>query len=154
MQRILEPLETAGATGVYMARGNGCHHRVHPIFAAFIGNYPEQILSTGSIYGECPTCDVDCRLLGGYDSHSDNQLQDLKSVQKILDSFDEVFYCNVIDCIKSLFGDPNFTSFLRFSPEKHYTDDTKGVQMYHDMHTGKWWWTTQVSSIFNTLVLN
>lgn len=66
----------------------------------------------------------------------------------------EVFYRDVIDCIKSLFGDPNFTPFLRFAPEKHYTDDTKGIRMYHDMHTGRWWWATQVSSIFNALVLN
>ena len=66
----------------------------------------------------------------------------------------EVFYRDVIGCIKSLFGDPNFTPFLHFAPEKHYTNDTKDLRMYHDMHTGKWWWATQVSSTFNTLVLS
>jgi hypothetical protein len=60
----------------------------------------------------------------------------------------EVFYRDVIECIKSLFGDPNFTPHLRLAPEKHYTDDTKDTRMYHDMHTGKWWWSTQVSTIF------
>jgi hypothetical protein len=37
----------------------------------------------------------------------------------------DVFYCDVIECIRSLFGDPNFTPYLCFAPEKHYTDDTK-----------------------------
>ena len=89
MRRILEPLETAGTTGVYMTCGDGHRYRVHPIFAAFIGNYPEQILSTGSIYGECPTCNVDHGLLGDYDSHNTNQLWDLRSVRTILDTFDQ-----------------------------------------------------------------
>ena len=89
MQRILEPLETAGTTGVYMARGNGQLHRTHPIFMVFIGNYPEQILSTGSITGKCPTCDVDHEHLGDYDLQDTNQLRDLESVLKILDTFDQ-----------------------------------------------------------------
>ena len=89
MRRILEPLETAGTTGIYMTRGDGHRYRVHPIFAAFIGDYPEQILSTGSIYGECPTCNVDRGLLGDYDSRNTNQLRDLRSVRTILDTFDQ-----------------------------------------------------------------
>jgi len=56
MHRILVPLETAGSTGVLMMCGNGRVYRNYPIFAAFIGDYPEQILTTGSITGECPTC--------------------------------------------------------------------------------------------------
>ena len=57
----------------------------------------------------------------------------------------EVFYRDIVECIRSLFGDPNFTPYLHFAPEKHYTDDTKDTRMYHDMYTGKWWWATQVS---------
>ena len=58
----------------------------------------------------------------------------------------EVFYRDIVECIRSLFGDPTFTPYLRFAPEKHYTDDMKDTRMYHDMHTGKWWWATQVSA--------
>ena len=57
----------------------------------------------------------------------------------------EVFYRDIVECIRSLFGDQTFTPYLHFAPEKHYTDDTKDSRMYHDMHTGKWWWATQVS---------
>ena len=89
MQRILEPLETARMTGVYMACGNGQLHWAHPIFTAFIGDYPEQILSTGSISGKCPMCNVDHDHLGDYDLQDTNQLQDLESVLKILDTFNQ-----------------------------------------------------------------
>lgn len=56
----------------------------------------------------------------------------------------EVFFRDVIACIRALFGDPDFAMYLVLVPEKHYTDDRKTVRMYHDMHTGKWWWSTQV----------
>lgn len=43
-----------------------------------------------------------------------------------------------------LYGDPQFTGILVFMPERHYADPDMGVRLYHDMHTGKWWWETQV----------
>ena len=52
-----------------------------------------------------------------------------------------------MDCISSLLGDPNFAEHLIFSPERHYGDQDMTVRLYHDMHTGKWWWETQVSHI-------
>ena len=62
----------------------------------------------------------------------------------------EVYFCDVIACIKVLYGDPDFAQYLVFLPEKHYVDKRKMQRMYHDMHTGKWWWSTQVRS---TLVI-
>jgi hypothetical protein len=56
----------------------------------------------------------------------------------------EVYFRDVIECIKALFNDPSFTPYLMLVPEKHYTDETKSKRMYHDMHTGRWWWSTQV----------
>ncbi|KAH9000966.1 hypothetical protein EDB86DRAFT_3074969 [Lactarius hatsudake] len=89
MRKILAPLETAGMAGVYMARSDGHLHQNHPLFAAFIGDYPEQILSTGSISGQCPTCDVDHNKLGDYDSRDTTHLRDLGSVLNIIDSFEQ-----------------------------------------------------------------
>ncbi|KAF8258517.1 hypothetical protein EI94DRAFT_1774184 [Lactarius quietus] len=77
MHRILVPLESVGSTGMPMMCGNGRIYRNHPIFAAFIGDYPKWILTTGSITGECPTCDVDHDRLRDYDSRDNNQLRDL-----------------------------------------------------------------------------
>ncbi|KAI0673079.1 hypothetical protein C8Q78DRAFT_970055 [Trametes maxima] len=55
----------------------------------------------------------------------------------------EVFYRDVIACIRALFGDPEFSGILVFAPERHYTDDSRKMRVYFDMHTGKWWWDTQ-----------
>jgi len=58
----------------------------------------------------------------------------------------EVFFRDVIACIRALFADPDFAPYLVFRPEKHYVDEEKTERMFHDMHTGKWWWCTQVST--------
>ncbi|PIL31105.1 hypothetical protein GSI_05801 [Ganoderma sinense ZZ0214-1] len=55
----------------------------------------------------------------------------------------EVFFRNILECIRALYGDPEFTPLLLLVPEKHYTDETKSERVYFDMHTGKWWWATQ-----------
>lgn len=56
-----------------------------------------------------------------------------------------VYYRDIIECIKALFSDPNFADFLVFAPERHYADEDETVRLYHEMHTGKWWWNSQVS---------
>ncbi|KAG2050313.1 hypothetical protein BDR06DRAFT_1065146 [Suillus hirtellus] len=55
----------------------------------------------------------------------------------------DIYYRDVLECIKALYGDPDFADYLVFAPERHYTDDDETVQLYSDMHTGKWWWNTQ-----------
>ncbi|KAF9000765.1 hypothetical protein BDQ17DRAFT_1391292 [Cyathus striatus] len=55
----------------------------------------------------------------------------------------DVYFRDIIDCVKALLGDPNFAPYLVFEPEKHYTDNTETTRMYHDMHTGRWWWEKQ-----------
>ena len=54
-----------------------------------------------------------------------------------------LYYRDVLDCIKALFGASEFAQYLVFAPEQHYSDNTKSTRLYHDMHTGKWWWWTQ-----------
>ena len=56
----------------------------------------------------------------------------------------ELYYRPVLDCIRWIFGDPNFAGLLVFIPERHYSDEDNTERLYHDMHTGKWWWDTQV----------
>ncbi|KAG1733539.1 hypothetical protein EDB19DRAFT_1830920 [Suillus lakei] len=58
------------------------------------------------------------------------------------ESFD-VYYHDILKCIKSLYGDPDFARYLTFAPECHYTDEDQTVHLFHDMYTGKWWWNTQ-----------
>ena len=35
----------------------------------------------------------------------------------------EVYYRDVIACLRVLFGNPDFAPFLVFAPEKHYVDE-------------------------------
>ena len=59
----------------------------------------------------------------------------------------DVYYRDVIACIRVLFSDRAFAPYLVFSPERHYTDETQQTRLYHNMYTGKWWWTTQVRNV-------
>ncbi|RDX39856.1 hypothetical protein OH76DRAFT_1515212, partial [Lentinus brumalis] len=55
----------------------------------------------------------------------------------------EVFYRDIIACVRALYGDPEFSGILVFTPERHYADVDQTVRVYFDMHTGRWWWETQ-----------
>lgn len=63
----------------------------------------------------------------------------------------DVYFCDVIKSVRALFGDPDFVPYLVFKPENQYTDERKDVHMYHDMHTGMWWWTMQVRCTSSSL---
>ncbi len=62
----------------------------------------------------------------------------------VADEVFEIFYRDVIQCIRALYGDPEFAGLLVFTPEKHYADADQSVRVYFDVHTGEWWWETQV----------
>ncbi|KAI0633956.1 hypothetical protein C8Q77DRAFT_1193668 [Trametes polyzona] len=55
----------------------------------------------------------------------------------------EMYYRDVLQCIRALYGDPEFADVLVFTPEKHYSDASRTKRVYFDMHTGRWWWGTQ-----------
>ncbi|KAH9005590.1 hypothetical protein EDB86DRAFT_3061765 [Lactarius hatsudake] len=66
MQIILAPIAGYGETGVAMKSGDGTWRRCHPIFALFVGDYPEQILVTCTYSGQCPKCVVPHNRLGEF----------------------------------------------------------------------------------------
>lgn len=78
---ILEPLCTAGANGIPMMSGDGVQRRVHPILAAFVGDYPEQVLVTGVLTGNCAVCDCPRDELGDLDAAF--KLRDLDEALRI-----------------------------------------------------------------------
>ncbi|KAI0694433.1 hypothetical protein BC835DRAFT_1415334 [Cytidiella melzeri] len=55
----------------------------------------------------------------------------------------DFYYRDIVECIKALFGDPEFAPHLSFVPEHHYLNKDRTVRLYHDMYTGKWRWSTQ-----------
>jgi hypothetical protein len=55
----------------------------------------------------------------------------------------ELYRRDIIECIRALYGDPQHASYLCFVPERHYADADQTIRLYHDFHTGRWWWETQ-----------
>ncbi|KAI0063046.1 hypothetical protein BV25DRAFT_1802716 [Artomyces pyxidatus] len=85
MRRIMEPIKKAGEDGVNMASGDGVVRRCHPIFAVFVGDYPEQALVACVKYGECPKCVVAHEDLGDFESAP---LRNLFDIVDALSQFD------------------------------------------------------------------
>jgi hypothetical protein len=64
MRNVLGPIASFGESGVVMMSRDGVWRRCHPIFAIFIGDYPEQALVTCTFNGRCPKCVVPPGQLG------------------------------------------------------------------------------------------
>ncbi|KAN0103742.1 hypothetical protein V8E52_011679, partial [Russula decolorans] len=66
MQHLLAPIGPVGETGIDMMSGDGIWRRCHPIFAIFVGDYPEQVLVSCTFSGYCPKCTIPHDQLGEY----------------------------------------------------------------------------------------
>ncbi|KAJ6447954.1 hypothetical protein C8R45DRAFT_1057423 [Mycena sanguinolenta] len=76
MAFIFEALKEAGIQGMAVTSGDGVMRRGHPIYATFVGDYPEQ----------CPTCDVPRDEFG---EDTKFPLHDLEKILEALDTLDE-----------------------------------------------------------------
>jgi hypothetical protein len=56
----------------------------------------------------------------------------------------EFYHRDIIECVRSLYGDPQFAQVLAFASERHYTSAECLCCIYNEMHTGNWWWSVQV----------
>ena len=63
----------------------------------------------------------------------------------------DLYYRPILECIEALLGNSEFAKKLVFAPERHYSDEDCTIRLYHDMHTGKWWWDTQVCIVWNII---
>jgi hypothetical protein len=59
----------------------------------------------------------------------------------------EFYYRDAVECIRSLYGDPEFARDLAFAPERHFTSHDRTSRLYNEMYTCDWWWTVQVRSL-------
>ena len=64
MEHLLGPIHGYGERGLVIMSGDGTWWRCHPIFASFVGDYPEQALVTCTYNGRCPKCLVPSDQLG------------------------------------------------------------------------------------------
>lgn len=85
--RMLEPLKSLDKTGpIEMSSGDGIVRRTFPIFACFVGDYPEQVLVSGCKTGDCPRCPARLPELG--DLKEDYEYRDLAKILEALATFE------------------------------------------------------------------
>ena len=59
-----------------------------------------------------------------------------------------LFMCDIIQCIKPLYGHPEHVQYLVLMAERHNADANKTIWLYHEMQTNQWWWSTKVFFFF------
>ena len=85
--RMLEPLKHLDETGpIKMSTGDGVVRQTFPIFACFVGDYPEQVLVSGCKTGDCPRCPAKRLELG--DLEEDYEYRDLAKILEALATFE------------------------------------------------------------------
>jgi hypothetical protein len=62
----------------------------------------------------------------------------------------DFYHRDTLECIRSIFGDPQYAEDLVFAPERHYTNRERDCRLYHEMYVGDWWWDTQVRTLNST----
>jgi hypothetical protein len=55
------------------------------------------------------------------------------------------------DALKSLWGSPALFRFMKFMPEKQYTNSKTKKRLYNEMNTGNWWWNKQASVVYQAV---
>lgn len=51
----------------------------------------------------------------------------------------EVYFCHILECVNTLFGDPEFAPILLLVPKHHYANANHTIRVYFDINVGKWW---------------
>jgi hypothetical protein len=114
MQLILAPIGSCGETGVAMMSADGIWRRCHPIFAIFVGDYPEQALVTCTYNGRCPKCEVPRDRLGEFQEFPSRTPSEANKTYRLADGNVHVFHraCREA-CVKPVFHP--FWEILPFS---------------------------------------
>ena len=81
MRTLLNPIAAYSEGGVSMMSGDGVWRRCHPVFASFVGDYPEQALVTCTFSGRCPKCVAPLDQMGEFTRFP------LRSYDKAFDTF-------------------------------------------------------------------
>ena len=92
MELVLRPIEKCGEQGLAMMSGDGIWRRCHPIFASFIGDYPEQALVTCTYNGRCPKCLVPSDQLGEFQRFPNHDLTQAINVFQLANGDTHVFH--------------------------------------------------------------
>ncbi|KAI0074312.1 hypothetical protein K474DRAFT_1716561 [Panus rudis PR-1116 ss-1] len=59
------------------------------------------------------------------------------------DEIYEVYFRDALECVRALFGEPEFAPHVITKPGRFYADANRTQRVHWDMFTGKWWWAMQ-----------
>ncbi|KAH9846211.1 hypothetical protein C2E23DRAFT_602675 [Lenzites betulinus] len=135
----------------------------HNIYAPFTSKMDWEVARWAKLRGAGSTSFDDLTQIEGLTEALSLSYRRMRDLNKIVDSLPtgrpaferheivvadeafEVYTRDIIQCIKSLLGDPEFAPLLLLVPERHYADRDHTTRTYFDMNTGKWWWATQAA---------
>jgi hypothetical protein len=92
IDHVLGLIRAYGERGLAMMSGDGTWRRCHPIFASFIGDYPEQALVTCTYNGRCPKCLVPSNQLGELEHFPDCDLTQALNTFQLADEDAHAFH--------------------------------------------------------------
>ena len=92
MRVILDPIKAYGETGIKMVGGDGISRRCHPIFALFVGDYPEQVLVACTYGSRCPKCLVPPDELGSPNRFAPRDYDKARDAYLLADGDAHVFH--------------------------------------------------------------
>ena len=60
-----------------------------------------------------------------------------------------LFYCDALECVEYLFGNPMFADRVDFCPVQLYRDTERLIHVYNEWITGNAAWEMQVRALFS-----
>ncbi|KAI0055661.1 hypothetical protein BV25DRAFT_1815297 [Artomyces pyxidatus] len=165
------PIATAGAplNGVaaesYVEYGGklagGAEHRDDNPWAPFANELEWELVRWAKTRGPTSTAFTDLLQIKGLREKLELSFKNVGDVNTIIDNqlpttpaFNceevevdgekyEVYFRDILACVRSLYGNPEFSPFMTYAPERHFCDEEKTNRVFDEMHTGDWWWKLQ-----------
>ena len=85
MQVVVKPLASTGRNGSILVSGDGAVRRCFPILAAYVGDYPEQVLVSLVKTGTCPICPAPRDNIDDWESNLEP-----RNTQKIIEALNAI----------------------------------------------------------------
>ncbi|PSS15390.1 hypothetical protein PHLCEN_2v3287 [Hermanssonia centrifuga] len=145
-----------------------CNNSHSRDYAPFLSKLEWEVARWAKLRGAGSTALADLLGINGIQQKLGLSFKNARELNKIIDSLPaerpkfkceqivvageafDVYFRDVIECIRALYGESRFARHLVFLPERHYADADRTMRLYHDMHTGKWWWAVQKAVEANT----